>query len=240
MLNATNEALLLIKYGLHFPNVSESPLQGPSTLYWSLDGSEWNYITLTIHLRGSLDFDEVKLDNETETLIQSYIDTGFSPFFALAPLHRAINERDPRYKVIYAAYAAELAIKEFLIEYTKKKYTKKDENGDSPLVNSPVESLLLELPSPPLQTLYGEVLKSYTGKGAPKYNEMGALNRERNSLMHKPPREDGGIELAKAEKYVYDAEGAIFHLLNLLFESDPIIKRLNKKYNKKHQDQKAS
>jgi hypothetical protein len=33
MLNATTEALLLIKYGLHFPNISESPFQGPSTLY---------------------------------------------------------------------------------------------------------------------------------------------------------------------------------------------------------------
>lgn len=147
--------------------------------------------------------------------------------------------------MIYAAYAAELAIKEFLIEYTKKKYTKKDDNGDSPLVDSPVESLLLELPSPPLQTLYGEVLKSYTGKGSPKYNEMGALNRERNSLMHKPPRkerENGEQKerefAAKAERCVRDAEGAIFHLLHLLFEEDLLIERLYKKYNKKREAKK--
>jgi hypothetical protein len=230
MLNATNQVLLLIKYGLHFSNISESPFRGPKTLYWSADGSEWKYITLAIRLQGILDREEVKLDTETATQIQCYIDTGFAPFFALAPLHRAKNESDPRYKIIYAAYAAELAIKEFLVEYAKK-------DG-----YFPVEPLLLELPSPPLEKLYGEVLKFYTKKGSPKVNEMVKLNKERNSLMHRPPQKDDEkeIELAKAEKYVRDAEGAIFHLLHLLYEKDLLIQRLYKKYNKKHKGEKGN
>jgi hypothetical protein len=228
MRNATNQALHLIKYGLHFSNISESPFSG-SSLHWSADGSEWKYISLTIHLQGSIDREEVKLDTETATQIQRYIDTSFAPFFALAPLHRAKNEHDPRYKIIYAAYAAELAIKEFLIEYAKK-------DG-----YFPVEPLLLELPSPPLGKLYGEVLKFYTKKGSPKVDEMVALNKERNSLMHRPPQKEGEkeIELAKAEKYVRDAEGAIFHLLYLLYEKDPLIERLYKKYNKKRKGGKS-
>ena len=151
-------------------------LQGPETLLWGLKGSELKYISLTTGLRAFWEPDKVNLDNETEKQIQRYIDTGFSPFFALAPLHRAKNERDPRYIIIYAAYAAELAIKEFLIEYAKK-------DGFFP-----VEPLLLELPSPPLGKLYGEVLKFYTKKGSPKTDEMIALNRERNALMHRPPQ----------------------------------------------------
>jgi len=220
MSKAVNEALLLIKYGLHFSSISEIPFRG-GTLDWSIDGAEWKYITLTVYLRGMIDREEVTLDNETETQIQSYLDSGFSPFFALAPLHRAKNEPDPRYKIIYAAYAAELAIKEFLIEFTKK-------DGKSPL-----EPLLLELPSPPLGLLYGEILKSYTKHWSPKTNEMKALNAERNYLMHRPKQKQ--IELAKAEKYVYDAEGAIFHLLHMLDDTDPLIERLCKKYNKKAQ-----
>jgi hypothetical protein len=221
MSEAANEALLLLKYGLHFSDVAESPFAGSTTLYWSVDGSDWKNITLTINLRGIIDPDEVMLDKETETQIQRYIDSRFSPFFALSPLHRAKNEPDPRYKIIYAAYAAELAIKEFLIEFTKK-------DGKSAL-----EPLLVELSSPPLGLLYGKILKSYTSRWSPKKDEMDELSKERNSLMHKPQRRQ--IELATAEKYVRDAEGAIFHLLHILYETDPLIERLCKKYNKKAQ-----
>lgn len=226
MSNAVNEALLLLKYGLHFSDVAESPFGGPKTLYWSVDGSDWKNITLTIELQSIIDPDEVMLDKETETQIQRYIDSRFSPFFALSPLHRAKNEPDPRYKIIYAAYAAELAIKEFLIEFTKK-------DGKSLL-----EPLLVELPSPPLGLLYGKILKRYTRQWSPKKDEMNALNSERNSLMHKPQQRQ--IELAKAEKYVRDAEGAIFHLLHMLYETDPLIERLCKKYNEKAQQKTSS
>jgi hypothetical protein len=225
MSNAASKALLSIKYGLHFSGISESPFGGPKTLYWSEDGSEWKYITLDIHLWYVADSDEVMLDNVTETQIQRYIDTGFLPFFALAPLHRAKNEPDPRYKIIYAAYAAELAIKEFLIGFIKR-------DGKSLL-----EPLLLELPSPPLETLYGKILKRYTKHWSPKTQQMRELSRERNSLMHKPQQKQ--IELAEAEKYVRDAEGAIFDLLHLLYETDPLIERLCKKYNESAAAEKA-
>ncbi len=217
MLNATNKALLLIKYGLNLSDLEEPPFTGPESLLWGLKGSELKYISFSTRLRAFWEPDKVDLDNETEKQIQNYIDTGFSPFFALAPLHRAKNEHDPRYIIIYAAYAAELAIKEFLIEYAKK-------DGFFP-----VEPLLLELPSPPLGKLYGEVLKFYTRKGSPKTDEMIALYKERNALMHRPPQKEGGIDLAKAEEHVRNVEAAIFHLLYLLYgETDPVVKQLYK------------
>jgi hypothetical protein len=219
ILNATSKTLLLIKYGLNLSDIEEPPFSGPETLLWGAKGSALKYISLTTNLRGFWEPDKVNLDNETEKQIQSYIDTGFSPFFALAPLHRAKNECDPRYIIIYAAYAAELAIKEFLIEYTKKE-------GYVPL-----EPLLLELPSPSIGTLYGAILKFYTGKGSPKTDEMVALNRARNALMHRPPQKEKEIEidLVEAEKYVRDVEAAIFHLLYLLYDkTDPVIKQLYK------------
>jgi hypothetical protein len=220
MENATNETLLLIKYGLYFSSIKEPPFSGSNLLYWSVDGSEWKHIGLTKIVYGCWDSDQITLDKGAETQIQQYIDSNFSHFFALASLHKAKNERDPRYKIIYAAHAAELAIKEFLIEYARKK-------------GYPLESLVLELPSPPLGVLYGNVLKDHTGRGSPKTDDLIKLNSARNEMMHRPPQKEKKIDLAQAEKHVRDVEAAIFHLLNMLYENDPLLKRLCNKYNKK-------
>jgi hypothetical protein len=229
MLNTTNKTLRLIKYGLNFSDLDEPPFTGPEALLWGEKGSELKYISFATRSPVLFEPDNVEFDNETEKQIQHYIDVGFSPFFALAPLHRAKNERDPRYIIIYAAYAAELAIKEFLVEYTKTE-------GISPL-----EPLVLGLPSPPLGQMYGEVLKGFTGKGSPKSGEMGELNTKRNNVMHRPPQKEKEGDLAKAEKYVRDVEAAIFHLLYLLYgETDPIIKQHYETKTEEYRGKKAA
>ena len=203
--DATNRVARLIKYGLDFADLSESPF-AEGARRWSIDGLDWKPVTRTIHLREEWDPNRVALDAETAHQIQDYIHTDYEPFFSLIHLHRAKNDPDPRYKWIYATIAAELAIKEFLI-------------GKFP----ELEALLLELPSPPLTTLYGKILKSYTGqKGNTTVMEEGI--KTRNKLLHRPKAEI--VSLEKAEKYVRDVETSIFQLMHMLYPDDRLIERL--------------
>jgi len=203
--DATNKVLRLIKYGLNFADVLEPPFAEISQR-WSIDGLNWKPIPRTWYERGVFDPDRVKLDNETARQIQDYVNTDYQPFIALMHLHRAKNDLDPRYKWIYATLAAELAIKEFLI----RKFPH-------------LEALLLELQSPPLTTLYGKILKHYTGtSGNTKVMQDGIETR--NKLLHRPTTET--ISLEKAEQYVRDIDKEIFHLLNMLYPDDHLIERL--------------
>jgi hypothetical protein len=203
--DASNRVARLLKYGLDFADLLESPFT-EVTQRWSIDGLNWKSITRTIHLVGVWDPDRIVLDDETANQIQDYIDTDYEPFFSLVHLHRAKNDPDPRYKWIYATIAAELAIKEFLIAKFPE-----------------LEVLLLELPSPPLTTLYGKILKSYTGqKGNMTVMEEGI--KTRNKLLHRPKAEI--VSLEKAKKYVRDVEVSIFQLMHMLYPNDRLIERL--------------
>lgn len=133
-------------------------------------------------------------------------------------MHRAINEEhNPRYKWIYATTAAELAIKEFLIEYTYK-------NGCNP-----IEPLLLELPSPPLYKLYGLILESYLGERSPCVTRISKGSEKRDRLLHRPERKGGKQEAVsenEARLYVRQIEMALFHLLHELYREDRVIQQL--------------
>jgi hypothetical protein len=149
------------------------------------------------------------LNEANAEAIQQYLDGGFETFFALRHLHRAKSEHNPRYKWLEATIAAELAIKEFLIR-------KKPE----------IETLLLEVPSPPLHKLYGSVLESFTNQRSPKLKELAEGARIRNKLIHRPEKFE--IKGENANKYVHDVEIAIGHLLSLLYPSDPIMEKFFK------------
>jgi|GEM_PF-2205716 hypothetical protein len=221
----TNEVLRYLKYSLHFTELSESPF-APRVdgEFWSIDGSNWNSYSPHLRFQGTIGIREassemaVPLDAQTAPLVQDYIDNGYSPFSSLTFLHRAINEgHNPRYKWIYAAAAAELAIKEFLIEYTYK-------DGCSP-----IEPLLLELPSPSLRKLYGQILDYYLGERSPCVSKIHDGSERRNELLHRPigkEKRQTAVTSQEATQYVREIELAIFHLLHNLYPKDWIIERL--------------
>jgi len=204
---ATRKVLHLIKYCFNQTDLDEN-LFSVKGKYWSTDKSEWKSLPMLIH--AIMDIHNLLSLNEDKTeAIQEYLDSGLEPLFALRHLHRAKRENNPRYKWIEATIAAELAIKEFLMR------TKPD-----------VETLLLELPSPPLHKLYGPILESFTNQRSPKLKELTKGAEIRNKLIHRP--KDIEIKEEQANKYVHDVEIAIGHLLTLLYPEDPIMERFFK------------
>jgi len=98
-----------------------------------------------------------------------------------------------------------LAIKEFLIRFKPE-----------------IATLLLEMPSPPLHKLYGDVLESFGLQRSPKVKEIAKGIEIRNKLVHRP--EENIISSEEAIKYVQDIEVAIYHLLFSLYPNDPNIR----------------
>jgi len=203
---ATRKALSLIKYCLYQIELSEN-LFSIKGMYWSVDKVRWKLMPMMLYAI-MLPLDYIKLNEDSVKIIQGYLEDGLEPFLALRHLQRAKKEDNPRYKWIDATIAAELAIKEFLIR-------KKPD----------IETILLEVPAPPLDKLYGPILESYTGQRSPKLKELSKGAQVRNRLVHRP--KEMRIGQREAIKYVQDVEIAIYHLLTLLYPSDPIVKRLS-------------
>lgn len=196
----TRTVLSIIKYCLNQCEIDEE-LMSSKGKYWSKDGNDWKRIsqrlqvvmwTSGIH----------PINEEGHNRVQNFLDSGYEPFLALRHLHRAQKESNPRHQWIEATIAAELAIKEFLIRY------KPD-----------LETLLIELPAPPLDKMYGQVLNHYA-KPLPKsiVNELKNGARIRNKLLHRPSQEK--IDGQKARNYVGAVAEAIRHLLTTLNPDD--------------------
>jgi len=200
--NAAQKVLGLIKYCFGCTTLDEN-LLSITRISWSINKSEWKTVCskkcVSINIQNN-----VNLNEKNAKIIQEYIDTDFIPFLALKHLHRAMNETNTRYKWIDATIAAELAIKEFLIKYVPT-----------------IETLLLEVPSPPLDKLYGTILENYTEERSPKLRELKKGVEMRNKLVHKP--KDIKLTTAEANKYICDVETAIYHLLHLLYPHDNFI-----------------
>ena len=200
---ATRKVLSLIKYCFNCPDLNDN-LFSHKGIYWSIDKSKWKKIPertyAIIDIQSS-----ITLNEKTSNSIQNYIENDFEPFFALRHLHRAKNEGNPRHKWIDATIAAELAIKEFLIR-----------------LKPDIETLLLEVPSPPLHKLYGSILKYYTNERSPRLKELAEGVEIRNKLIHRP--KDMHIGDEEANQYIHDVEIAIYHLLTLLYPDDSINK----------------
>ena len=204
---ATRKVLNLIKYCFNQVGLDEALFSVRDT-YWSVDRTKWKRLPMMGRAIGAIHSFKY-LNENTANAIQEYLNSDHKPFLALKHLHRAKRESNPRHKWIDATIAAELAIKEFLIRKRPD-----------------IETLLLEVPSPPLHKLYGSVLKSYVGKRSPKATELAKGAEVRNKLVHRP--KDKPIDAQKSNVYVQDVEIAIFHLLTLLYPEDPIMKRFSK------------
>ena len=197
---SVKKVLCLIKYCLKCISLDENLISN-TKIYWSRYKSNWKPLPSELHIvlddRGYW-----QLNKETATDIQNYIQNDFKPFFALRHLHRAINENNPRYKWIDATIAAELAIKEFLIRREPC-----------------IKDLLLEVPAPRLDILYGKILKKYNnGENSPYKKKLKEGAEIRNKLIHNP--QNINVSHEEANKYIHDVENAIYHLLYLLYEED--------------------
>lgn len=201
---ATRRVMGLIKYCLSQSDIDEA-LFSSKGVFWSEDGKTWNRISRRLRVAISVS-GIMPLDDKTEICIQDFLDSDYQPFLALRHLQRARNERNPRHKWIDATIAAELAIKEFLIR-----------------IKPELETLLLEVPSPPMHKMYGPILNEYAGE---------PLNREilaslakgaeiRNKLLHRPQEEI--IDHQKAINYVDNVAEAIKFLVTILYPTKMII-----------------
>ncbi len=205
--HSTRRVLKLIKYCLEQERIDES-LFSVKGIYWSTDKTTWK--PFPEHWIGILIASNSRwLNDDTEKIIQNYINSNFEPFFALRHLHRAKREYNPRYKWLDATIAAELAIKEFMINKSKE---------------PSITALLLQMPSPPLGVLYGSVLQELTGEKSPKLDALDKGNTIRNKLIHRPVEQT--ITLQQANQYVQDVELAIYHLLSILYPNDANIRIL--------------
>jgi len=193
---ATRRVLTTIKYCLKQRDIDEALFSAKPT-YWSLDKVNWKRMPRKLYV--AVDIEEcLPLNENSAADIQDYLERGPDPFLALKFLHRAQRERNSRYKWIDATIAAELAIKEALI-----------------ILDPDIETLLMEVPSPPLHKLYGPVLEHYTNERSPKVSKLSEGAEVRNKLIHRP--QGAPIPHQKAIEYVKDVEAAIGHLFSLLY-----------------------
>lgn len=203
---AVTKLVGILKYYLNWEGIDELLLAAKSFL-WTVENKEWKMMPWGLHAKVGI-FNYEHMTDETAPNIQHYLDTNeFQPFFALRHLHRAKNEQNPRYKWIDATIAAELAVKEFLIR-----------------IKPEIESLLLEMPSPPLHKMYDVILTSFGYQRSPRLKAIREGVEIRNKLVHRP--NETPITEDQADKYVEEIEQAIFHLLSMLYPDDQVIRRL--------------
>lgn len=201
---SVRDVLALVKYHLRHFDLREGSYSVKSES-WSGTAGEWHEIPITIST--SLDnFSNQPLDDETHDAVQAALTAEVLPLVAMRHLHRAKSESQPHHKWIDATIAAELAVKEALCR-----------------AHPAMESLLIEMPSPPFSKMYGPLLKQYLGEESPFRKKLITGQEKRNKLVHRP----GAISIdqQEANDYVSAVEGAIFHLLYLLYPNDELIRQ---------------
>lgn len=205
---SVRRVLTHVKFGLNQKDLDEQ-LFSVRGEYWSLDNDHWERLPMRTAIVASVDVFLFLSDDTTKAIQERLNIEAPEPFLALRHLHRARREDNPRYKWIDATIAAELAIKEFLLR-------KKPD----------LEALLLEVPSPPLDKLYGAILQRYGGERSPWKNKIANGAKVRNKLLHIPHHE--AIDPWDTNEYVDDVQSSIYHLLALLYPEDPLVDAFHK------------
>ena len=202
---ATTRLVRTIKFYLDSPRVSESQLSGFPRYEWSADGNAWQHCPMTFSGGEASVYITPPYAGNLSEQVRAAVANDQPPVLihAMRFLHRAIREKNPQHRWIDATIAAELGIKEFLARHEPK-----------------LEKLLLEVPSPPLTKLYGEILETYAKERSPMLSKLRAGVEVRNRLVHRPGTER--VERAAAEQYVRDVEIALLHLTMLLYPTDSV------------------
>jgi len=196
-----------LRFFFHITDIDEKLILSGETL-WSLDNSSWERIPARnisySYKWGSWSY---RLSDNFLQTISELTQQNIRPFFACNYLCRAITEENTRHKWINATIAAELAFKEFLS-----------------ILDQRITTLILNMPSPPIKTLYKVVLKDYTGEESPVWRKLQEGAEKRNKLIHQPnsvsPTEQ------EATIYIQQVEIAILHLYKLLYKENEFIQYL--------------
>ena len=196
--SAARKVIHLIKYCFNQLSINDN-LMSIKGEFWSKDGTNWKRLHVPLTVAISMTH-TISLKEDSCKWLQEYINSDYQPFLSLRHLHRARNDSNPRYKWIEATIAAELAIKEFLIRQKPE-----------------LETLLLEVPSPPIYKMYGAILRTYGDITLPKEisKELANGAEIRNRLLHRP--HDEVINHQDANNYVDAVAEAINRLLRVLY-----------------------
>jgi hypothetical protein len=199
---ATKTVVTLIKYCLKNRYINDNQIFR-ANVFWSIDGVDWTKIPKTSDsFTDCYGFSTLNVASFRK--IQEYLENGFTPFLALKFLHRADIEEDPQVKWIEAAAAAEIGMKEFLINKDRKRYCRlKPARGQS------------------MVEFCGDLIKQHTGEDFPKLEKLIEGARKRNRIIH--GSDDLRITRKEANNYVHDVDEAIHYLLSHLYPDDWLI-----------------
>lgn len=201
---SVRDLLALLKYHLRHFDLREGSYSVKSEGWRGAEG-EWREFPTTLSVIHQ-DFSNQPLNEITHDAVQAAFSAGVLPLVAMRHLHRAKNEAQPHHKWIDATIAAELAVKEALCR-----------------AHPEMELMLVEMPSPPFSKMYGPLLKHYLGEVSPFRKKLIAGQEKRNSLVHR--HSAILIDDQEANDYVSTVEGAIFHMLSLLYPHDELIRQ---------------
>jgi len=163
---------------------------------WLNNNEEWKIIPWQTISTAWRSHSAYKLDKKWVSHLQLLLDRGEEALLAIEHLHEAERAVGPQFQWIEATIAAELAIKEILVRIEPK-----------------LEVLLYNLPSPPLDKLYGDVLKSITGESSQFVNIVRDGARIRNYLIHKP--KSHRFNYQEVNNYIANIKKAIKYLLDV-------------------------
>lgn len=145
--SAVKKVLEIIKYLFDFEAMDEHPCMLKNTLLWTCEGEQWLECADRRKYEWRYADGFFSIDGGTIPTIERLVKEQVEPFYGLRFLHKAKQESNLRDKWIYAATAAEMAIKQFL--FIKDPSLKKQWN---------------DKPAPPVEELYGAYLKKYAGQ----------------------------------------------------------------------------
>lgn len=196
--------LALVKYHLRHYDLLEGSYSVKSE-QWQAGTDEFRNIPSRFFVSHD-NFSSQPLNDNARKAVQEALDEDTLPLVAMRHLHRAKNESQPHHKWIDATIAAELAVKEVLCR-----------------AHPAMESMLIEMPSPPFSKMFGPLLKQYLGEESPFRKKLISGQEKRNVLVHRPSASK--IDHQEANDYVATVEGAIFHMLSLLYPHDELIRQ---------------
>lgn len=202
LVDAAKQVVEAIKYFLMRPDMPERVINAAMQISCNYaDGSSKdipNVVTLGFRMHTS-----TPLSESINRMLQEGLTRGYAPLTGMRHLYRAMQEDEPRFRWIDTTIALELCIKEALIR-------RKPE----------IETLLIELPSPPLTKLYGSLMKWAFGVRSPYGREIEKGMQVRNQLVHRPTGVT--VKAEDAHDYLESAGKAIGHLFSLLYPDWPL------------------
>jgi hypothetical protein len=165
------------------------------SIQWRLNGAQWITAKNTVksvsirtgHPYGTL-------GKKTAGRLQLVGTLGEQPFLAFEFLREAYRSPDNRFAWIQAAAAAELGVKEALLRLEPR-----------------LDPLLLEVPAPPVEKLYGQLLEYYGGEKSPFKSDLQRGAIRRNRIIHRPRSEI--IPDDERNAYLENVKKALQHLV---------------------------